>query len=313
MDLRITPELVTELHDATERGVRADEVGIVLTDEGWRVHTWIDRVAWPVAMTGADVDGFCSGDLDVAFDAEIAEALASDTPGHVVDEDGAVREPGEDEQPAVVTAVVRLTDRDPETGDYVHDEAEGVDSGADTWWFDMNTARQIIDSADREFNEGRTTELWVTAGGRYVLRTWTRFAGEADGAWSEVPVELAVDMVYTAEPDRVAEALPATLAAAWHLARAAEQIEAPRLAPDDPAVMEGRARRRENEAAEVFAAARVLTDLSRYRLTPDLRNQRARAGRVVIRAYGGNVSAAARRLDVADSTLHNITNEPKDH
>lgn len=306
MHLTLTPELISELYEGAITYRRQfTNTGIALTFNGWEVLTWADRCAWPVVMTAQDVENYCDG----MFDADMAAGLAAEAPPErgsyaIPDEDGDdVRAPACGEAPAVVT-FTQWMDFDADTGAYRFDVEADV-PGA--WWFDVSRSRQLITADQHELRSpGTTQELWVTNNGRYIARTWTRRMDSPDGAWSAMDAEQAIHTIYDADPDRVVDDLPPTLDAAWHMARAAELITPPSLSRDfEPTVVDAHARRHEDHAAEVFAAARALGDLARTRFAMDMRHRRAAAGRVVARAEG-STTAAAQRLGIARPTLSNI-------
>lgn len=286
MSLNITPDMIHELH---ERTARADQTGIVLTDEGWQVETWTqgNPYAGLIALTAQDVYGWLDG---TEFDDDAAEALATGQDYRIRSETGTVGEPapGTDYRIAV---------------DATGEDAQEWESA---WWFDFATARELVGVPRGDLNRGRAASLWQTSEGTYLLRIRSVWEGEQGDRWQPISLAAAVEHVYDVELALLADDLPAELEAATLAAQLVAVMAAPQPGYNsDPEVADAMARRRLGEATGVVHGTRALSDLLRQRVLSDLKRERAAAAGVVVRACGGN-EAAAQHLGMAYQTLANL-------
>lgn len=297
MSLNITPELVRELH---ELGQRANDAAIVLTSGGWEVHAVVDQVPYPMAFTAQDISLSLAAGIDYVedLDGETIEAmldgpLDDDTAAAMADggggeitykifhEDGDERLPG-DADVAVAFSQNPLNDTEP---------------WADAWWFNLDTARELIQAPHERDGHGNRESLWITAEGRYVLCVDTIW-GVSDIFWYQLSPNEAAQWLYDAPEDRVVEHEdePMLVTAARTARALTASITAPptrRVATSDTT---GYTVTDADHAITAFWAAAAISDLVRTRVLSDLRCTRADAAYALVRDADGNVSEAHRQL-----------------
>lgn len=281
-DLTITPNLIAELHNAAQRGANA---GLMLTSEGWEVRSWIDtsEIHHPVAMTAEDLSVLLDGEpLDKDLAAELASGAATSADYQVRDEDGEISSPAAD-----ADVVVALTSPDNEDGGW-----------AGAWWFDANNARELVGEQKEDRERGKAESLWITAAGRYVVRLDSVINGEHT-VWYEISEDDAAAFLYDApglaETTQGAD-LPVLVRAARLARELADLITPPpgRTIPGEYGTTDYRV---DHElATERFAAAGIIGDLVRTRVTADLRTVRATIARQVHRSTGRSTAETHRIL-----------------
>lgn len=271
MNLTITPDLVREL--AGHPG-DAHQVGIVLRAGGWDVDSGVRDGHPLVALTGDAIVAWLGSDDPGDLDDEAIAALtwpdAYDRTDYTIrDEDGDAVDPDAGD-------IQVVTHRWAGTPDLGEDEPA---AWADAWAFDLDKATLVI----TEENRGHVaTELWVTAGGRYVQRTRSEWAGGSEH-WTEMGADRAVRLGYDADDDRVTGNATVLIQAARH-ARAIVDILTPEATGGAGT---------DREAAELVGAIRAAGDLLRNVVSSDLRERRADAARLVVAAFGGHQQNAA--------------------
>lgn len=273
MYINITRDLVADL---ATYNTRADQTAIALTPTGWQIEVDPDRTPPRSAITLDGVHAYADGELGTLTDDDF-DAIATDRDYRIPDEHGDHTSPPEDADPRVVLPVGENTDGE---------DWEGA------WWFDLNTAREVVaaDHTEWVFHSARRLDaLLVTASGQLVRRVGSNWQGEFGETWTEISETEAAEWMYQADPDLIAEGgLPPLLAAA----RTARQLVDLLAAPEAL-----------DAAEQAVSDTAVIGTLLRERVLADIRTARVSSARVVVAAEGGNVSAAARRLGIAQQTL----------
>ncbi|MEU4513193.1 helix-turn-helix domain-containing protein [Nonomuraea wenchangensis] len=299
MNLNITPDLVTELYEYGQQTGRPAETALILTSRGWDttvviggrgIHYDGDPTLTPLTAQG--IYDWLDGN---EMDDDCAAALAQpDMPGssyRIPDEYGDY-----DTTPNPRWDVHVVTGTTDERGDTVHD-------WQDAFWFDANQAEQII-------APGKTGHsLWRTTSGRWL--------DHHEGDWTEVPMTHVAEWAYSAREDDLAGEPNE-----WHplvsAARAARQLADAFTVPKIPTVptgyfdqVESRPKEVLDEAADVVLGIPAITEhLLKKVVLPDLRNVRSLSADIVVEAFDGNQSAAARHLGMSQSTLNKMLPQP---
>lgn len=300
--LAVDVDMVRDLFDSA---ARADQTGVVLTADGWDVHVAPGGLPRRyTAMTGEDVAAYHGGDEE--FDPELGRILADGDPH--------------------TSYVVPVEDDDFYAGAHwqvaFDDEQDGDWSTA--WAFDLDAATLLIGEATgpRGLREtGTSSQLWITAGGRYLAHLY-RTSGEIHlEQWVELDRNAACAYAYrvrfgdqphghAGDPDRLVcddAGLPPLIRAAWLAGELAETLAAPTIRDDsDPLVRRARAWKHRDEAAESFHGNRAAAQLLRNTVLGDLREQRARAAAVVADGFDRDHFAAADHLGVSPTTLDHL-------
>jgi len=296
--LTITPEMILDLYEYDN--VSADKVGIVLTDEGWSIETWLGQPRDPelVAFTRDDLYAWADGTELTEDDAEaILDDVGEDF--RIFHEDGEYREPRPGETPQVV--VGRLDGR------WAIDEAgrrgEIVYDREQAWWFDYTTATLIIEP-DRA--GGDVHSLYLTAGGRWV---WLRHSvrGYPHDEWVELTPDQVAEWVYY-RPDLVNQSadLPPLVEAALKARELVDLLEPPRVRwYKDGERRYHRADLVRDESVRLVRAAGAVSELLRRTVLADIRGHRADAARNVVLACDGQ-EQAAEKLGISRATLANL-------
>lgn len=277
MSLTITPEMIHELHEYGQRGADA---AIVLTCDGWKVRVITGNApAGYTAMTAYDVDSWLDGgDIDDDAAAALAEGDGS--------ADG--REyyaiPTDDAGGADTRWQVVVPDDDATSDGY-------GSAWWDAWAFDQDTAAQLI-VPGRDLEQGLAeTDLWATAGGRWVIHH-TDPQRDID-EWHELDDADAAKFAYD-HHDAVGDDAPVLLQAAAMSRRLVELMRGPRMPIEhDPVVAKAAAYRRLDAATRTFHDVRTISDLLRATVLKDLRAERGTAARIVDRCFNTQAEAAA--------------------
>ncbi|MER5973337.1 hypothetical protein ABT112_27030 [Streptomyces sp. NPDC002055] len=292
--LDITPALIRELARSRRQ---AETTGILLGPHGWQVETWAGSGSDSalVALTAEGLDAYLDG-TELEEDDIAALATPDDGPPsyRIPAEDGGLEEPAPDATWQVITS----TATDLHCGEYKADWRSAR-------WFDVDAATCLVRDDERDAY-GRSTSLWRTAGGRYVLRLRSLQVEELPLEWAEMPLDQAVPYVYDAARHRVAEDLPPALQAARHAADLVALLAAPDPAPDNsPEVYRARVRRALGASTEVVHATKAVSELLRGRVLTDLRAERSHAAQLVASAFGDR-DAAAQHLRMSYPALSHL-------
>ncbi|WP_157405118.1 hypothetical protein [Actinopolyspora halophila] len=300
--LVVTADMICDLVNYNP-GLEAREVAIALGEQGWDVCVTVNGTPGPVLMTAEDAYAFLGGGsemLDEEDGDELAEALATPDPKdapcgayRIPREDGSLGEPDPEVDYRVVAGEMSLADEfnDLDEQGWDWDEA---------WWFDLDRATRLVEEIPGAIDRGAAYELWLTEGGSYVVRTRSIGAGHPGSQWSYMPAEEASRWMYRLEDDRIDhDALPLLMRAARNAAELVEQLVVPELPAIDPQARRAAARQREDQAAETFEQARVLSELLRNTVLADIKQARFESARVVLRAHDGDRNAAGDVLGIA--------------
>ncbi len=296
-ELGITAALITELHDY---GQRASEAVIALTSSGWYVRSNDDN-PFPAVVTAEDItvewldDETNPGntvDLDDDTAAEIAAAYAHLTIPH---EDGSTYSPG------TATVVIAFP------GDLHGLDSDDTDAPHGAFWFDLNTARELVRETTTDPAREQSESLWRTAGGAYVVHVECSLGGRHD-YWYDVTETEAAQRLYQADEDTVATLNGPLETAARH---ARDLVEALRGSiPQVRRISADLSRTDVEAAADVVAVAGILSELVRTTILPDLRAARAKAAWAVLADQGGNRAATHRllagRRDISARTVNDL-------
>lgn len=299
MSLTITPDLIRALAHA---GGRTDCTGIVLDADGYRVASWVEH-SWHegiVVRTRKELDALAEqGDVTVD-DEELVAWLCTSADGDayaVPDEKGTLSAPEGGQRPQVVTGRF--------------DGAGGVPiddySQTDVWWFDAQTATELISERPGSFDSGNAISLWLTAGGRYVICRRSPFVSEPAVQWLDITAQDAARHALTVEPQQVTAApRPPLLVAAEALRTLVATIEAPQIPRRtvDGTVI-SLPQKVLAEATAVCTDARIVNDLLRDEVLPLVRYARSAAAKIVVDALGTQ-QAAADHLGISQSVLSRL-------
>jgi len=279
MNIAITPDLIIDLLD--HHGPR-DKTGIILTEDGWEVGAWTDlQPSGLVALTKEDAAAYLGADTPEEAHPDVVEALAAEYGGYqVVDENGELTTPPADADPQVVTARWQGSLFDENSGDETYGPGEA-------WYFDLNTAVKLV--------QEKHASLWRTAGGRYVRRHFSPGAFHLHRwTWVEMDHSQVAEWAYAA-PDAIADdvPLPPVIAAARAARAIVDAMEPPAIPwVEVGGIRDYHADKVVSEAREIVHSAAAISDLLRRTVASQLRGHRARAARVVERAFGRQEDAA---------------------
>ncbi|MFF8786879.1 hypothetical protein [Streptomyces sp. NPDC015125] len=296
MHLNVTPDLIREL--AAAPGQPAN-TAIVLNAHGWYVRSWADHspTSGLVTLTqeglGVWLDGTELDDENAAALCEPDDSAAATY--QLPDENGDRSTPDNGVDWQVITSELEDVDEFTRTPDWTRAR-----------WFDADAAVKLVgeDSPDAF---GRTSSLWRTRGGRYLLRLRSSNVAEMPLEWAELSPALAVEYTYRAAERITDAALPPLLEAARHAAGLVAALTVPQWQGDPgPDVHRARARRVLGSATETVHATKELSELLRHEVLSDLRTQRQDAARTVVAAFGGDRYDAAEHLRMSYPTLSHL-------
>lgn len=291
--LNIDPELVIELH---QQRIQA-ETAIVLGPNGWERGVWTegppDHSLIAVTLDDLSAAGY---DEDDDLDEDGAQALLRDGDYLIPGEGGETAQPGEETDWAVVT------------GTYDPESARPEDlTWQEAWWFDAQRATLVIKEDGEARADGRKAhEIWVTGGGKWLLRLRTRWIKAVDGQWCQLDHQTAAQMIYEADPNLLASE-ETDLPLLARAARAARDL-ADLMSYDIPQgdyyhSADVQAWRARGGAVGHVHTAHAIGELVRGRLQPAVRDGRQGAAWTLRMAHDGNTTHAAEEAGLTRTTF----------